>query len=341
MTNIKDVAQKAGVSVTTVSRVFNNRGYISKETREKVMKAMEEVDYQPNQIARALQKSQSYLIGVIVPDSNHPFFSDLVKYIEMYASEKNYKILLCNSLGDAEKEANYISMLRQNRVDGIIMCSHTLQVEQYKKANLPIVSFDRILSNNIPYVGSDNFLGGELATRHLIENGCKNLLHISGPSELDSLPNRRTDAFKLTCMKHDIPFTIVEGALNKLTFDYFWDFINKEVSKYLRDIDGVFCSNDTVAYALYIYAIKNGIKVPEDLQIVGYDNHSFTRMLQTPRLTTISQPTDRIGKVLSNTLIKIIEKEDTETINNTIIDVSLIQGDTTRPLSVQTAETTG
>ncbi|WP_062353090.1 LacI family DNA-binding transcriptional regulator [Bacillus kwashiorkori] len=330
MASIKDVAKRAGVSVTTVSRVFNNRGYISEETREKVYKAMDELDYQPNQIARALQQNQSFLIGIIVPDSNHPFFSDLIKYIELFTNERDYKLLLCNSLGDAEKEGNYLSLLRQNRVDGIIMCSHTLEVEDYKKANLPIVSFDRILSNNLPYVSSDNFSGGEIATKHLISRGCKNLLHISGPLEFDSLPNRRGDAFILTSMKHGVSYQVKEGELNKLTFDYFYDFIEKEVAPLLHDIDGVFCSNDIVAYALYIYAQKNGIKVPEQLQIVGYDYHSFTQMLQTPKLTTIAQPIERIAIELVNTLIDLIEERNPEAINNTIVDVQLIQGETTK-----------
>ncbi|ARK30077.1 LacI family DNA-binding transcriptional regulator [Halalkalibacter krulwichiae] len=162
MVSIKDVAKEAGVSVTTVSRVINNRGYIGKETRKKVEKAMAAIDYSPNQIARALQRSQSYLLGVIVPDSEHPFFAELIKNIELFAYQHNYKILICNSLDEAEKEAKYIGMLKENRVDGIIMCSQTLDIEEYKKVKLPIVSFDRIMSNNIPYVGSDNLNGVRL-----------------------------------------------------------------------------------------------------------------------------------------------------------------------------------
>ncbi|WNF38574.1 LacI family DNA-binding transcriptional regulator [Bacillaceae bacterium IKA-2] len=329
MTNIKDVAVRAGVSITTVSRVLNNRGYIGKGTRKKVEDAIEEMNYSPNQIARSLQKSQSYILGMIVPDSNHPFFSELIKHVEIFANEQNYKILICNSLDQAEKEANYISMLRENRVDGIIMCSHTLDVEEYKKVNFPIVTFDRIISNNFPYVGSDNFRGGEIATEHLIQSGCKRLLHISGPLKLDLLPNRRTDAFKLTCMKHEIPFEIIEGSHDNLTFEYFQEFITEDVAEILPGFDGVFCSNDIVAYALYLHATKQAIKVPEQLKIVGYDYHSFTRMLQTPKLTTISQPTKRLGKVLSSTIINMIESKDKDTINNTIVDVELIKGQTT------------
>jgi LacI family sucrose operon transcriptional repressor len=329
MPSIKDVAKIAGVSVTTVSRVINNRGYISKETRKKVEEAMESIGYQPNQIARALLKNKSYFIGVIVPDSNHPFFSELVKYIEMYSNERNYRILICNSLDEREKEIKYINMLRQNRVDGIIMCSHTLDIDEYKKLNFPIVSFDRIISNKIPYVASDNYLGGEIATKHLIDKGCKSLLHISGPLNFDTLANRRENAFRLTCLKHNIPYKVIEGAHNKLTFEYFFNFIKKEVSKHLPTVDGVFCSNDIVAYALYVYAVQNGIKVPEQLKIVGYDYHSFTRMLQTPKLTTIKQPIDIIGKVLCSTIINMIENNDRDVVNNTIVDVELIKGDTT------------
>ncbi|UCZ53897.1 LacI family DNA-binding transcriptional regulator [Bacillus shivajii] len=329
MANIKDVAKKAGVSVTTVSRVINNRGYIGKETRRKVEEAMAAIDYSPNQIARALQRSQSYIIGIIVPDSGHPFFAELIKNIEMYAYKSNYKLLVCNSLDEAEKETNYISMLKENRVDGIIMCSQTLNVEEYKKVNLPIVSFDRIISNDIPYVTSDNFHGGELATEHLINKGCKKLLHVSGPLNLDVLPNRRADAFKLTCMKYNIPFHIVEGEFSRQAFSYYpEDFIEEKVAEQLSEYDGVFCSNDILAYAIYIHALKQNIKVPEQLKIIGYDHNQFTKFLQNPKLTTINQPADKLGKAICSNLIKMIENEDND-VNNTIVDVEFIQGETT------------
>lgn len=328
MPSIKDVAIKAGVSVTTVSRVINNRGYIGKQTRKKVEQAMAEIDYQPNLIARSLQRNQSFLLGVIVPDSNHPFFSELIKYIEMYATELNYKILICNSLDSPSKEQQYISMLRQNRVDGIIMCSHTLNIQDYQKVDLPIVSFDRIISNKFPYVGSDNFRGGEIAAEHLISKGCKSLLYLSGPLDVDLLPNRRWDAFRVKCLNANVSFDVIECRDNQLNFDSLSTFINNEVLDRIHDFDGVFC-NDTAAYALYIQATEKGIEVPEQLKIVGYDYHSFTRMLQHPKLTTIKQPIDRIGKTLSSTIIKMVENKDEETTNNTIMDVELIQGNTT------------
>lgn len=330
MSSIKDVAKLSGVSVTTVSRVMNNRGYIGKETRSRVEKAMKELDYQPNQIARSLQRNRSGLIGVIVPDLAHPFFSELINEIESYANAQHYKIIVCNSLHDAEKEANYINMLRQNRADGIIVCSHTLSTEKYEHEEMPVISFDRVISPAIPYVASDNYQGGEIATRHLIESGCKKVLHISGPLEYDMLANRRKDAFELTAMKAEIAYASIEGAYIEATFEDNYNFIEESIGPVLKNYDGIFCSNDLLAYALYVYALRHHISVPEELKIIGYDNHSFTRMLQTPRLTTVQQPLDQLGEALTSSLISNIEREKfNKNKQNIILDVKLIKGDTT------------
>ncbi|SDB83891.1 transcriptional regulator, LacI family [Pelagirhabdus alkalitolerans] len=330
MVGIKEVAEKAGVSVTTVSRVMNNRGYIGDKTRKKVEDAIKELDYSPNQIARTLLKNQSYLIGLIVPELSHPFFSELIHWIEEYASRKNYKIIICNSLQNAQKEADYLTMLRENRADGIIMCSHTLEIEEYKKINIPIVTFDRIISSSIPYVASDNYHGGELAAQHLIEKGCKNLLHISGPLEFDMLSNRRADAFQLTCSRHKVNWEVLEGANIEATYADNWRFIDENLKASLSNYDGIFCSNDLMAYTLVTYARHMDIQIPEELKVMGYDYHSFTRMLQEPKLTTIKQPIEHLGKSLSRTLIKQIESKDPDhNIQPTIYDIDLVIGNTT------------
>ncbi|NLL09128.1 MAG: LacI family transcriptional regulator, partial [Firmicutes bacterium] len=191
MPTIRDVAEKAGVSVTTVSRVLNNRGYISEATRKKVYKAMEELDYQPNEVARSLFRKRSNIIGLIVPTVAHPFFAELTAYVETYAYARGYKVLICNSQLDASKEQEYVGMLRRNQVDGIIMASHTLEVEEYKKLNLPVVTFERFISNRIPYVTSDNYQGGKLAVELLLERGCKMIAHMCGSLHLDMLANQR------------------------------------------------------------------------------------------------------------------------------------------------------
>ena len=329
MPSIKDVAKHAGVSVTTVSRVLNNKGYISQQTRLKVEEAMKELDYFPNQIARALLKNQSFVLGVIVPDLSHPFFAELINWIEHTATVNNYKILVCNSLQEAEKEAKYINMLKQNRVDGIIMCSHSQEVEAYRNVGMPIVSFDRIISSSIPYVASDNFRGGDIATEHLIDQGCRKLLYISGPLNNNLLANRRGDAFQLRSMNAGVEWKILEGAHIKATFEDNWKFIEQNLDGYLGEYDGIFCSNDIMAYTLYIYAKEKGIQVPDQLKIIGYDYHSYTRMLKEPLLTTIKQPIESMGKMLCNSLIEQVEKRGVEETNNFVFDVELIKGNTT------------
>jgi len=327
MPTIKDVAKKAGVSITTVSRVLNNTNYISDSTRNKVVAAMKELDYHPHQVARALSKKHTFIIGAILPDSSHPFFAQLLKAIEETALKEDYKVLLCNSFNDKEKGLSYINMLKENRVDGIIMGSHALDIDEYKKINKPIITFERYIDDNIPYISSDNYEGGRLATKHLIDQGCKSLLHISGPFKLSIFSNRRADAFKLTCIENNIDFEIIEAQHAKLSFDYFYNFIENNISNYLSKVDGVFCSNDILAYALYVYCKNNGIDVPGTIKIVGYDYCQFSRMLKTPTLTTIAQPIDLIGRYLCNNLIKMIEKK--EGVYNQILSVKLIKGDTT------------
>ncbi|HEY8804339.1 MAG TPA: LacI family DNA-binding transcriptional regulator, partial [Clostridium sp.] len=163
MATIKDVARVAGITVTTVSRVLNNRGYISDATRKKVYDVMEELNYKPNEIARALFRKKSNILGLIIPNVSHPFFAELTNYIEYYAHKKGYNILLCNSYQDSAKEKDYIEMLRRHQVDGIIMGSHTLETSEYMNTDLPIVAIDRNISDNIPYITSDNYHGGVLA----------------------------------------------------------------------------------------------------------------------------------------------------------------------------------
>ncbi|AMK50500.1 hypothetical protein LF65_05397 [Clostridium beijerinckii] len=147
MATIKDVAKIAGVTVTTVSRVLNNRGYISEATREKVNAAMEELHYQPNEIARSLFRRKSNLLGLVVPNVSHSFFSELTNYVEFYAYQAGYKVLVCNSYKDSVKEKDYVEMLKRNQVDGIIMGSYTMETSEYLLSGLLIVALDRNFNN--------------------------------------------------------------------------------------------------------------------------------------------------------------------------------------------------
>jgi LacI family sucrose operon transcriptional repressor len=293
MVTIKDVAERAGVTVTTVSRVLNNRGYISQSTRERVYQVMKEMHYQPNEIARSLSRKRSMIMGLIIPTISHPFFSELTHHIENYASSKGYKILICNSRMNKKKEKEYLDMLRSNRVDGVIMCSHTLEVEEYVKMQQRIVTFDRRIAN-IPYVASDNYASGVLAAELLLKRGCKQPAHICGNLSLDMLANRRTEAFMATVSKQGLQPILLQ--LEPDVFDY--TFHKEKIHELLQehqDIDGLFISGDIIAIHAIHVCKQLGINIPEQMKIIGYDDIHFASLMN-PAITTIRQPTERMAR---------------------------------------------
>ncbi|MGJ7044822.1 LacI family DNA-binding transcriptional regulator [Thermoanaerobacterium thermosulfurigenes] len=321
MATIKDVAEKAGVTVTTVSRVLNNRGYISEKTRKKVYEAMKELNYQPNELARSLYRRKSYLIGLLIPSVSHPFFAELTNYIEYYAYQNDYKILLCNSLQDVEKEKGYIDMLKRHQVDGIIIGSHTLKTEQYLNVNLPIVAIDRYFSEKIPYVASDNYNGGVLATRLLIQKGCRKIAHISGPLVLNTPANNRYKAFMDVVKEHNIENVVVETKLNVFDTDEYKKLIIKLFTDH-PDIDGVFASSDLIAATIINAAREIGKEVPKDLKIVGYDDISIAKTI-VPPLTTIRQPIEEMAK---KTIEIILDQIDGKEVNiENVLPITLVE----------------
>ncbi|MGF7429515.1 LacI family DNA-binding transcriptional regulator [Thermoanaerobacterium thermosaccharolyticum] len=321
MATIRDVAEKAGVTVTTVSRVLNNRGYISEKTRKKVYEAMKELNYQPNELARSLYRRKSYLIGLLIPSVSHPFFAELTSYIEYYAYQNDYKILLCNSLQDVEKEKDYINMLKRHQVDGIIIGSHTLKTEQYLNVNLPIVAIDRYFSEKIPYVASDNYNGGVLATKLLIQNGCRKIAHISGPLILNTPANNRYKAFMDVVTENNIENVVVETKINKFDIDEYRRLIINLFKEH-QDIDGVFASSDLIAATIINAAREIGKEVPKDLKIVGYDDISIAKTI-VPPLTTIRQPIEEMAKKTIEIILDQIDGKEVSIEN--VLPITLVE----------------
>ncbi len=323
MATIKDVAGVAGVTVTTVSRVLNNRGYISEATRKKVNDAMEQLNYRPNEMARSLLRKKSNLIGLIIPTVAHPFFSELTNFIEYYAYKLGYKILLCNSYQDSVKEKEYIMMLKSNQVDGIIMASHTLEIEEYLNLKLPIVAIDRMFSKSIPFITSDNYSGGVLATNLLIEKGCKKIAHISGSFELETPANNRYRGFLDVVNERNIEHIILE---TKLGISENYEEIVYKLFKENPDIDGIFASSDMIGISVIKVAKSLGKEIPKDLKIVGYDDITFSSLV-VPTLTTIKQPIEKMGELVIQILIDQIEEKEVSLEN--ILPITLVERETT------------
>ena len=307
MPTIKDVAKRAGVSVTTVSRVLNNRGYIGEATRKKVYKAMEELDYQPNEVARSLFRKKSNIIGLIVPTVAHPFFGEMTSYIETYAYSRGYKVLVCNSQLDSSKEQEYIWMLRRNQVDGIIMASHTLDVEEYKKLELPVVAFDRFISKKIPYVTSDNYQGGKLAVELLLELGCTTIAHMCGSLNLDMLANQRHRAFMDVAEERKVPYFTVETDINVFEVKKYEELLLDLFSRH-PDVDGLFLNSDIMAVAAMKVCSKLGKRVPEDVKIIGYDDVSIASLV-SPEITTVRQPLEQMSELSVRLIEGLVDKK--------------------------------
>jgi LacI family sucrose operon transcriptional repressor len=324
MATIKDVAKMAGVTVTTVSRVLNNRGYISEKTRNKVAEAMKELQYQPNEIARSLYRQKSNIIGLIIPTVAHSFFGELASHIEYYAYECGYKILLCNSHLNRKKEKEYVEMLKRHKVDGILMGSHTLEIDEYLNLNLPIVTFDRQITNSIPFVSSDNFEGGRLAANLLIQKGCRKIAHISGNLSLNMLSNKRYEAFIIEVVANRVEHITVQTEVDVFDIPQNERLIDNMFKEY-PDIDGVFTSDITAVQVIQACSRLNK-RIPEDIKIIGYDDIQLASLI-VPQLTTIRQPMAEMSKRAVELIIK--QMNGKEVLMENIFPVRLVERNTT------------
>ncbi|HUP79986.1 MAG TPA: LacI family DNA-binding transcriptional regulator, partial [Pirellula sp.] len=194
MATIKQVAKHANVSVATVSRVMNKSGYVSEEAKEAVEKAIAELNYAPNRVARSLYKKSSNLIGLIMPDITNPFFPQLARAIEDVANQHGYQVVLCNTDEQLEKEQTYLVALQTMHVDGLIITTNHSHNPNYETLDLPMVALDRIVKAGIDAVVSDGYEGGKLAADTLLQHGATRLAHIAGPDHLKTV-KRRTEGF--------------------------------------------------------------------------------------------------------------------------------------------------
>ncbi|MDQ0430733.1 LacI family sucrose operon transcriptional repressor [Planomicrobium stackebrandtii] len=314
---LDDVANEAGVSKTTVSRVLNNRGYISEKTRKKVNEAMELLNYHPNEIARSLFINKTFIIGLIFPTTNNPFYGQLIFHLENISEALGYKVLLCNSEGREDKEKSYLEMLQRHQVDGIIAGSHNRGILEYDNPQLPLVGIDRYLSENTPVVSSDNYDGGKKATQLLIDKGCKKIIHINGSPSLETPANLRREAYEDVMKENEYyPQSYVIG-----------ENVIETIFNENPNIDGIFASDDLIASSVMKEAKRRNINIPADLKVIGYDGSEITRML-LPELSTIQQPVKEIADLAVQLLLKQINGE-TESKIEWKLPVKLIESETT------------
>ena len=324
MTSIRDVAKIAGVSPATVSRVMNGTANVNEEKRQRVEAAIEKTGFCPNELARALYKKSSKIIGVIVPDIENPFFSELAKAVEDEAFQNGYRMLLCSSGNNAEKEMQNIQMLVQMKADGVIIMTDSADTGKVLKAcQVPVVLVDRTLQNvnEKAVVKADHYKGGYLAAEHLVQCGCKKIVCLKEPSGYSS-GNERYRGYLAVCEKYGLKEQSVDCT-------YVYEEGIRAVGKMLEqypDVDGVIAGNDMIAMAVYKELTRMGKKIPQEVQLIGFDDVKFGQIF-SPELTTIHQSIREMGTAAAQIIEKCVEGQPCQKKN--IFDVSLVVRETT------------
>ncbi len=326
--SIKDIARLSGFSVSTVSRVLNNTGRFSDQTRDKILKIAKENHYSQNIIAKGMRKGSLAIIGILVPDITNAYYAAIVKKCEQYFFEKDYLTIVCNTERNAEIEEKYIAKLSNHIVDGLVVIS-TQRAISKNRPDLPTVFIDRSpkLSNNTITASSDNYAGAVIAANHLVDRSCYPIMLTNKNNEFSSNKSRIL-GFTQTVKSRGINKPIIINSKTNSDEIYLVkDKIFKQIKKLLKEHQklGIFAINDNVASYIYQAAIGEGIRVPEQLSIVGFDDTPVASKLQ---LTTIRQNTSEIARVSSTNLLKILKREDILEHKFTI-PVSLVKRKTT------------
>lgn len=296
---IREVAKRAGVSISTVSRVLNEKphNYIREETRCKVLKAIEELNYKPDRRAQSLRGVKTGIIGLVMPIGLNPFYEQLAYAIENVCYREGYGMLICDSHGNIDRERTYIDILVRQKVDGIIITTIELKKEDLEelinRGITVILADEDVPEVNAPAVFANNYLGACQATKHLINLGHKRIAFITGP--LNVLSGRdRLKGYLDTLKENNLE--IDETIIKEGDYTYKKGYIATQ--KLLKESDSrftaIFCSNDLTAFGAMRALQDKGWKVPEDYSVVGFDDMYFSS-ISNPQLTTVAQPVDKMA----------------------------------------------
>lgn len=318
---MKEVARHAGVGVGTVSRVLNN-GSVKDSTRKRVEASMKELNYQPDFYARGLKTNKTNTVALILPSVWHPFFSEFAFHVENQLELKHYKLYLCNSNGNSEKEKEYIQMVTQNKVDGIIGITYS-DIDGYISSNLPFVSIDRYFTEEVIYVTADNSAGGRLAVEELQKRGCKKLAYIGGYQETPNETKSRRKYFEIECNQQQIAYEVLD-MLEPLLDS--WNTIETFLLEH-ESVDGIFTINDSMAMEVCKILKKLGKRVPEDVQVIGFDGQRLSDG-EDYLVSTIVQPIEEMAHSAVDLLIDVIEGKEIE--KRTVLPVTFGDGGTTK-----------
>jgi LacI family transcriptional regulator len=309
-TRLKDIAHDLGLSVVTISKVLRDHPDIGEATRKRVLKRMKELNYQPNFAARSLITGQTWTIGLVVPDLLHPFFAQIAKAISVEVRKKGYSLFISSSDEDPALEQEEIAQLLARRVDVLLIASSQWTVESFRRIEeqkTPYILLDRQFSGlESNFVGVDDRAVGLLATTHLIEQGCRRIAHVRGPEISTALG--RLDGYRralAAAQMAPLPGHIVSiGSSGDHRGEKGGYEAASKLLGHKSRPDGIFCFNDPVALGTMRAILDAGLRIPEDVAVVGCGNLSYSDLLRVP-LSSVDQGSMTIGKVAASLALKL------------------------------------
>lgn len=312
MITIKDVARLAEVSISTVSRVINDSKPVSPEVRRKVLKIIEETGYKPNDVARSLVTRRSYLIGVIVNNLAQSYVADIVRGIEEIGKMYGFDILLCSSYSSKETQEKYLQLLDRKQAEGLFLVGNKFDddiIETAKKLNKPCVYFTRDVRENMNHISIDCNSAIYEMTKYLVQEGHKKIIYVSDFEDRTSVENDKIQGYLKAVEDNELPYSkvyVVGGNKHGRAYE-----LGKTIVKDVDEFTAVVCSNDEIAIGILDSFLDNGIKVPDDVSIVGFGNIREGKFVR-PELTTVGEPYYDVGAVGMRMLIKMIKGDKTQ-----------------------------
>jgi LacI family repressor for deo operon, udp, cdd, tsx, nupC, and nupG len=331
MVRIADVAKLANVSTATVSRVISNSGTVKKETKEKILEAIKKLNYQPNMLARQLRRLETNTILVVVPDITNPFFSNVLRGIEYVAIKSGYQVILGDAQNSVEREKSYFTIVRQKKADGIILLTaraNKQMLEELANEHPVVLACEYIEGSKIPTVSIDNISSARKVTEYLIRLNHKRIGHITGPLNI-VVGRDRLKGFQQAMSQYglDVESRFVQEG--DFTFESGFNLMKKFLA-----VDhpptAIFAANDEMAIGAIKAAKTSGLRIPEDLSVIGFDDIKFASIVE-PALTTVAQPTFNMGKKAMELLINLISNNEIEK-DQYILDDELILRDSCKEI---------
>lgn len=325
---MKDIAKELGLSVVTISKVLRNHPDIAEETRDRVLKRVKELDYQPNITARSLVTGRSYLIALVVPDLLHSFFAEVAKALSAAVGQRGYSVIISSSEENPELEAREIQQLTARRLDGLVVasCGNDLRAfQRLDRHEVPYVLIDRELPGLAAnFVGINDVTAGRIATEHLIAQGCRRIAHIAGRENTTGM--RRLEGYKSALQQHRLPFSS-SLVIARSTVDIESKRMGAEAMRLLlrhRPIpDGIFAYNDPLAIGAMEAILQAGLRIPEDIALIGCGNLHYDPSLGVP-LSSVDQNTQQIGERTARILLATLESKNRPQPMSVILEPSLV-----------------